>query len=126
MSDLPIKFQEHLNVCQCENLSSPRLDPLLLGRACGSRSRLSTHICVLVFPFPQLQNVGIQAASIGFATLTMESDKYICVREKVGEQQQVVIIDLANPNTPIRRPIGADSAIMHPTTNIIALKGASP
>lgn len=67
--------------------------------------------------------MGIQQASIGFATLTMESDKYICVREKTGDQQQVIIVDMTNPNTPIRRPIGADSAIMHPTANIIALKG---
>ena len=53
----------------------------------------------------------------------MESDKYICVREKVGESAQVVIIDMANPQTPIRRPISADSAIMNPLTKVIALKG---
>ena len=53
----------------------------------------------------------------------MESDKYICVREKVGESAQVVIIDMANPQTPIRRPISADSAIMNPQTKVIALKG---
>ena len=32
----------------------------------------------------QLTSVGIQAASIGFNSLTMESDKFICVREKVS------------------------------------------
>lgn len=53
----------------------------------------------------------------------MESDKFICVREKVGEQAQVVIIDMADPNTPIRRPISADSAIMNPASKVIALKG---
>lgn len=53
----------------------------------------------------------------------MESDKFICVREKVGEQTQVVIIDMADPNTPIRRPISADSAIMNPASKVIALKG---
>uniref|UniRef100_A0A8C6PBE8 Clathrin, heavy chain b (Hc) n=1 Tax=Nothobranchius furzeri TaxID=105023 RepID=A0A8C6PBE8_NOTFU len=55
--------------------------------------------------------------------LTMESDKFICVREKVGEQAQVVIIDMADPNNPIRRPISADSAIMNPASKVIALKG---
>ncbi|XP_039266520.2 clathrin heavy chain 1 [Styela clava] len=70
----------------------------------------------------QLQNVGINAANIGFSTLTMESDKYICVREKVGEQAQVVIIDLADSANPIRRPISADSAIMNPASKVIALK----
>lgn len=53
----------------------------------------------------------------------MESDKFICVREKVGEQVQVVIIDLSNPMAPIRRPISAESAIMNPASKVIALKG---
>lgn len=52
----------------------------------------------------------------------MESDKFICIREKVGETAHVVIIDMANPQTPIRRPISADSAIMNPSTKVIALK----
>ncbi|KAG1680294.1 Clathrin heavy chain 1 [Nymphon striatum] len=69
-----------------------------------------------------LTNVGINAASIGFNSLTMESDKFICIREKVGDAAQVVIIDMADPTTPIRRPISADSAIMNPTSKVIALK----
>jgi len=72
----------------------------------------------------QLQNVGINVANIGFSTLTMESDKFICVREKVGETAQVVIIDLNDTANPIRRPITADSAIMHPTSKVIALKAS--
>jgi clathrin heavy chain len=55
--------------------------------------------------------------------LTLESDHFICVREKVGEQNQVVIIDLAEANNVLRRPISADSAIMHPSQKILALKG---
>lgn len=53
----------------------------------------------------------------------MESDKFICIREKVGEQAQVVIIDMNDPSNPIRRPISADSAIMNPASKVIALKG---
>ena len=53
----------------------------------------------------------------------MESDKFICVREKVGETNQVVIIDMSDPTNPIRRPISADSAIMNPASKVIALKG---
>jgi clathrin heavy chain len=71
----------------------------------------------------QLQNFGINVTNIGFSTLTMESDKFICFREKVGEVAQVVIIDLNDTSNPIRRPITADSAIMHPTSKVIALKG---
>lgn len=72
----------------------------------------------------QLTNIGINVATIGFNTLTMESDKFICVREKVGESAQVVIIDMNDPQNPIRRPISADSAIMNPASRVIALKAA--
>ena len=58
-----------------------------------------------------------------FQTLTLESDHFICVREKVNEQNQVVIIALADANNVLRRPITADSAIMHPDKKILALKG---
>jgi len=67
--------------------------------------------------------VGINQSNISFNTLTMESDKYICVREKTGDVAQVVIVDMADPQNPIRRPISADSAIMNPASKVIALKG---
>ncbi|KAF8920783.1 clathrin heavy chain 1 [Mucidula mucida] len=70
----------------------------------------------------QLSALGVQPASISFQTLTLESDHFICVREKVGEQNQVVIIDLSDANNVLRRPISADSAIMHPHQKILALK----
>ncbi|KAK2465631.1 hypothetical protein APHAL10511_002175 [Amanita phalloides] len=70
----------------------------------------------------QLSSLGVQPASISFQTLTLESDHYICVREKINEQNQVVIIDLADANNVLRRPITADSAIMHPKQKILALK----
>lgn len=73
--------------------------------------------------FFQLTNVGINVSNISFATLTMESDKFICVREKVGDTSQVVIIDMADTANPIRRPITAESAIMNPASKVIALKG---
>lgn len=53
----------------------------------------------------------------------MESDKFICVREKSAETAQVVIIDMNDANNPVRRPISADSAIMNPASKVIALKG---
>ena len=55
---------------------------------------------------------------------TLESDHYICVRQKVSEEAQpeVVIINLKNNNEVMRRPIKADSAIMHWHRQVIALK----
>ena len=58
-------------------------------------------------------------AQIGFQTLTLQSDKYIVVRE----EGTLSIFDTATPNAPQKRPIRADSAIMHPTNSILALKG---
>ncbi|TFK26167.1 clathrin heavy chain 1 [Coprinopsis marcescibilis] len=70
----------------------------------------------------QLSSLGVQPASISFQTLTLESDHFICVREKINDQNQVVIIDLTDANNVLRRPITADSAIMHPKKKILALK----
>jgi len=82
-----------------------------------------TELCPIRFQeHVQLQNLGINAQSIGFNTLTMESDKFICIRETVGNTSQVVIVDMNNPQNLMRRPISADSAIMNPATQIIALK----
>jgi len=54
----------------------------------------------------------------------LESDHYICVRQKLDENAspEVIIVDLKNGNNVIRRPIKADSAIMHWNKLIIALK----
>ncbi|KAJ9113109.1 hypothetical protein QFC20_001997 [Naganishia adeliensis] len=70
----------------------------------------------------QLTALGIQPESISHATCTLESDHYVCIREKVNDANQVVIVDLADANNVIRRPITADSAIMHPNQKVIALK----
>lgn len=64
----------------------------------------------------------MNAAAIGFTTLTMESERFICVKEVVNGQNQVVIIDLTT-NEVNRRPISADSVIMHPKVKVMALKG---
>ncbi len=74
----------------------------------------------------KLTTLGVNPAAIGFATLTMESEKFICVREQATSpdgKSQIVIVDLQNPAALTRRPITADSAVMNPTLNILALKG---
>ena len=71
----------------------------------------------------QLTALGVQPGSIGFATLTLESDRFVCVREEVNGAKQVVIIDMNDPNNVVRRPISAESAIMHIDDKVIALRG---
>ncbi|KAF2842949.1 clathrin heavy chain [Patellaria atrata CBS 101060] len=75
----------------------------------------------------QLSQLDVAPASIGFNACTLESDSFICIRQKVDEnsQPEVIIIELKNGNNIIRRPIKADSAIMHWTKQIIALKAQS-
>jgi hypothetical protein len=61
---------------------------------------------------------------MAFTHVTMQSEKYVCVRE-TGATNNVVIVDMANPGTPMRRPITADSTILAPSSKTIALKAAA-
>lgn len=71
-----------------------------------------------------LPSVGINAENINFKAVTAESEKFITVREQgtAGAQNTVVIIDMANPQNPIRRQISADSALMCLDKKVIALR----
>ncbi|KAK4465567.1 putative clathrin heavy chain [Cladorrhinum samala] len=75
----------------------------------------------------QLSSLGVNQPSITFNTCTLESDSYICIRDKKDEASspEVLIVDLKNGNNVIRRPIKADSAIMHWSRQVIALKAQS-
>ncbi|KAI4183516.1 MAG: hypothetical protein L6R41_005344 [Letrouitia leprolyta] len=55
---------------------------------------------------------------------TLESDHYVCVRQKLTEDAnpEVIIVNLKNNNEVTKRPIKADSAIMHWERQVIALK----
>lgn len=82
------------------------------------------HSCMLFVPCVQLTEVGVSPQNVTFTNVTMESENSICVRE-TGAANSVIIVDLANPASPMKRPITADSAIMNPVSKIIALKAAS-
>ena len=58
---------------------------------------------------------------------TLESDNFVCVRQKLNEEEkpQVIIVKLKQNNEVTKRPINADSAIMHWSREIIALKAQS-
>lgn len=51
----------------------------------------------------------------------------MCIREKKNDaaQPEVVIVELKNDNNVTRRPIKADSAVMHWKRQVIALKAQS-
>lgn len=108
----PITFCEHLQ------LSSLGVQPASISFQVSTRP---WHASTLSSAYRLLDRVLIFYSQ---QSLTLESDHFICVREKVNEQNQVVIVDLADANNVLRRPITADSAIMHPHQKILALKGA--
>eukprot|EP00178_Gracilaria_changii_P011059 TRINITY_DN3179_c0_g1_i1.p1 TRINITY_DN3179_c0_g1~~TRINITY_DN3179_c0_g1_i1.p1 ORF type:complete len:1727 (-),score=283.16 TRINITY_DN3179_c0_g1_i1:8574-13754(-) len=74
-----------------------------------------------------LPSVGVPPTSLSFSACTMESDRYICVREGAagGSGGNLIVIDMANPTQPTRRPITADSALMNPVSDLIALRAGS-
>ncbi|KAH8519947.1 hypothetical protein H0E87_001406 [Populus deltoides] len=72
-----------------------------------------------------LPSLGINPQFINFTHVTMESEKYICIRE-TAPQNSVVIVDMSMPAQPLRRPITADSALMNPNSRILALKAQLP
>ncbi|OIR57892.1 MAG: clathrin heavy chain, partial [Amphiamblys sp. WSBS2006] len=59
---------------------------------------------------------------VGFQTVTMNSDKYVCVRQSEDGAEQVLVLDLESGAEILRKPIRADSAVMHPQEELIALK----
>lgn len=66
-----------------------------------------------------MTSLGVNAAHISFTHVTMESEKFVCVRETTGANN-VVIVDMSNPSTPMRRQIAADSALMNPVSKVRA------
>eukprot|EP00798_Chlamydomonas_sp_ICE-L_P023297 gene23297-30533_t len=72
-----------------------------------------------------LPNLGVAVENVTFKNVSMQSEKYICIRE-TGAQNQLAIIDMSNPNSPSRRQISADSAVMCPDKKVIALKATVP
>jgi len=73
-----------------------------------------------------LAQLGISPANIKFDTVTMESERFICVREVDGQQQpQVAVIDLQTRALLLRRAITADATIMHPISKVLALRAGA-
>jgi clathrin heavy chain len=71
----------------------------------------------------QLTSLGIAPENISFANVTLESEKFVCVRESdAAGSSSVAIVDLTNIGQVLRRPMSADSAMMNPEYRVLALK----
>lgn len=69
-----------------------------------------------------LPALGIAPESLDFKSTTLELDRYVCVRESGASGNTVAIVDLKNNFAVTRKNMSADSAIMHTTENVIALR----
>eukprot|EP01012_Entosiphon_sulcatum_P019743 TRINITY_DN2467_c0_g1_i2.p1 TRINITY_DN2467_c0_g1~~TRINITY_DN2467_c0_g1_i2.p1 ORF type:complete len:1682 (-),score=470.43 TRINITY_DN2467_c0_g1_i2:58-5103(-) len=67
---------------------------------------------------------GINPQSVNFKSVTLESDKFLCVRDVTGDQNSIVIVELGNRSNQ-RHRITADSAIMNPVSKVLALKAGT-
>ncbi|CAG9472260.1 clathrin heavy chain, putative [Plasmodium vivax] len=64
----------------------------------------------------------IQNESFRLGNVSIEGDKFICVKENVNENTQVVVINLQN-KISTRKYMKAESVIIHPNDPILALRG---
>lgn len=66
--------------------------------------------------------MGFPQTCFNFSCLSIESDKYVCIRERnpQGAVQSIAMIPTANPSATNKKPLPVEFAIMHPTRNIFA------
>ncbi|KAG0336026.1 hypothetical protein BG000_007014 [Podila horticola] len=69
----------------------------------------------------QLPTLGITPANINFDSLTLGSDRYICIRESRDEKNTVAIVNTTNTSNILRRAVTADTIALHPEGKILAL-----
>mmetsp|Transcript_39448 Transcript_39448/g.98764 ORF Transcript_39448/g.98764 Transcript_39448/m.98764 type:complete len:1743 (+) Transcript_39448:183-5411(+) len=79
---------------------------------------------VTLTPVMNLADMGVNPNGFRFGLLTMESDRFICVKDQAQDgSSQVAVIDMHANNSINRKPMKAEASLMNPKDNIIALKG---
>ena len=60
---------------------------------------------------------------MNFASVTLESDKFVCIRHEDKNQDKMIsIVDIDTQSTSSHK-INAESAIMNPKSKVVALRG---
>jgi len=87
---------------------------------------MDPNMPVSLQPIVDLAGLGLNPAGFKFGNLTLESDKYISLKDAQADgSSQVVVIDMHANNAITKKPMTADATLMNPKENIIALKGSS-
>ncbi|KAK2196158.1 bifunctional Clathrin [Babesia duncani] len=69
-----------------------------------------------------LDDFGFNSSCYKFGAVTLESDRFICIKEAEASTPSVTIIDIYNENSVSKKPMKADASIMNPDKPIIALR----
>ena len=70
--------------------------------ACLVRYSVLTTSLFLLFLFPaQLEALGVSSDNVAFNTCTMESEKYICIRDE--KKKEVIIVEVVSWAQPLAR-----------------------
>jgi clathrin heavy chain len=79
------------------------------------RKMASQQLPIRLQSVADLPQLGIGQNSFKFGALTIESEKYICIRDEGTDgNTQVVVVELENANNVVRRTMKAEAAIMNP------------
>ncbi len=73
---------------------------------------------IIVNELFNLTKLGLSSDLFKFGNLTLESEKYICVKDG----SDCIIIDSSHGYIAERKPMTADAILMHRTFNIIAVR----
>ena len=76
---------------------------------------------IRLFALANLSSLDLDQNLFTYEHLSLDSEKCLCICGESGGLPQVIIVDLQNPPTVIRRPIKAESAIVNPNNKITAL-----
>ncbi|PVU92092.1 hypothetical protein BB561_004043 [Smittium simulii] len=83
---------------------------------------MSSQLPIELIEITELTDLGVDPKNINFNNVTLESDRFICIREINDSANTVNIVDTSNLNDIFKRPITADSALMNPINKIVALR----
>ncbi|GCA62156.1 clathrin, heavy chain [Kipferlia bialata] len=67
---------------------------------------------------------GLSESSFKFASLSISSEKYACVRDESGEKPRLVLVDIESDSVSSFN-MSAESAIMHPSKKVVAVRAGS-
>mmetsp|Transcript_13917 Transcript_13917/g.39575 ORF Transcript_13917/g.39575 Transcript_13917/m.39575 type:complete len:1722 (+) Transcript_13917:173-5338(+) len=71
----------------------------------------------------QLSSLGVNQQMCSFANLTLESDRFVCIRDMSTSPSTINVVDVTKPQSqPLRLQVRADSAVMHPSELILAYR----